>query len=137
MIDTSVVVSSLRSLTGASNALLHMVAARRIAPLVTIALFLEYEEILKRPEQRLAHGLNIQEVDKFLAGFASACQPVDINFSWRPQLSDADDELVLDAAINGRADAIITHNLRDFRGVEKNFGLRVLLPREFLQETRS
>jgi putative PIN family toxin of toxin-antitoxin system len=137
VIDTSVIVSSLRSASGASNAIMRLVASQRIVALATIALFLEYEEVLKRPEQRLAHGLRVDEIDRFLAALASACEPVEIRFQWRPQLSDADDEIVLDAAVNGRADAIVTHNLRDFRQAGKRFGLRVLLPGELLKETRS
>ena len=56
VLDTSVIVAGLRSRLGASNRLLELVAEERLVPLVTTALFLEYEEVLKRPEQRLATG---------------------------------------------------------------------------------
>lgn len=60
-----------------------------------------------------------------------------MSFQWRPQLADANDEMVLEAAVNGRADALITHNVRDFaRGAER-FGLRVLRPGDYLKELRS
>jgi hypothetical protein len=63
--------------------------------LVTPALFLEYEAVLKRPEQRLAHGLGLKAIDRFLAALACACEPVEVSFQWRPQLTDPNDEMVL------------------------------------------
>ncbi len=137
VLDTSIIVSALRSKTGASNAILRLIAARALTPLATPALFLEYEEVLKRPEQRLAHGLGLNEIDQFLSALASACEPVETRFQWRPQLSDPDDEMVLEAALNGRADAIVTHNIKDFKIAPERFRLRVLTPRDLLKERRS
>ncbi|MBA2920766.1 putative toxin-antitoxin system toxin component, PIN family [Sphingomonas sp. MAH-20] len=137
VLDTDIIVTALRSATGGSNAVLREAALGRVTPLVTPALFLEYEAVLKRPEQRLAHALGLTEIDRFLAALASACEPVEVSFQWRPQLSDPNDEMVLEAAVNGRADALITHNVRDFaRGAER-FGLRVLKPGELLKELPS
>ena len=136
MLDTDVIVAALRSADGGSNALLREVAHSRLTVLATTALFLEYEAVLKRPEQRLAHGLGLIEINAFLAALASRVEGVEISFRWRPQLADAGDEMVLEAAINGRADFLVTHNIRDFaRGAER-FGLRVLRPGELLQELR-
>lgn len=137
VLDTSIVVAALRSRSGAANAVLREVAHKRLLPMGTTALFLEYEAVLKRPEHRLVHGLDEAGVDRFLAALASACQPVEISFQWRPQLADADDEMVLEAAVNGHADAIITHNVKDFVRAVGRFGMRVLRPGELLQEMRS
>ena len=137
MLDTDIIVTALRSATGGSNAVLREVAQGRVIPLATPALFLEYEAVLKRPEQRLAHGLGLDDIDSFLAAFASACEAVEVSFQWRPQLADANDEMVLEAAVNGRADALLTHNVRDFARGAARFGLRVLRPGESLKERRS
>jgi predicted nucleic acid-binding protein len=59
---------------------------------------------------------------------------VEVSFRWRPQLRDPKDEMVLEAAVNGRADALVTHNLRDFQTSARRFGVRALLPREVLRE---
>ena len=134
MLDTSVIVAALRSRTGASNALLEQVARETVRPLVSTALFLEYEDVLKRAENRLATGMSEEDVDGFLAALASAAEPIEVSFRWRPQLSDPKDELVLEAAVNGQADALVTHNVRDFEPAARLFGLRVLLPRQVLKE---
>jgi putative PIN family toxin of toxin-antitoxin system len=128
VLDTSVIVAAFRSRLGASNALLGHVAERRLIPLATPGLFLEYEAVMKRPEQRQATGLTIDQVDDVLAILASAIEPVDVRFTWRPQLADPADEMVLEAAVNGRAEAIVTHNLSDFAGVAPRFGIAALTP---------
>ncbi|MFZ2104128.1 MAG: PIN domain-containing protein [Roseiarcus sp.] len=83
---------------------------------------------------RQTHGFQLDEIDQFLAALASACEVVDVRFQWRPQLNDTNDEMVLEAAVNGRADALVTRNVRDFRNAGRRFGLRVLLPGELLRE---
>ena len=137
VLDTSVIATALRSASGAGNALLRLVAQQKVVPLVTPALFLEYEDVLKRPEQRLVTGLDVDAIDRFLASLASACELVEVRFQWRPQLRDAGDEMVLETAINGRADALVTYNVRDFLPAASRFGLRVLRPGELLKEIRS
>jgi putative PIN family toxin of toxin-antitoxin system len=136
VLDTNVVVTALRSVSGGSNAVLMQVANGRLVPLIAPALFLEYEAVLKRPEQRLVHGLDFVAIDRFLAALASASEAVNISFQWRPQLRDANDEMVLEIALNGHADALVTHNVKDFATAAQKFGLRVLRPGEVLKELR-
>jgi putative PIN family toxin of toxin-antitoxin system len=134
VLDTSVLVAGLRSRLGASNRLLTLVAERRCIPLVTTAVFLEYEDVLLRPEHRLATGMSERDVVGFLAALASAAEPVEVHFMWRPQLSDPADELILEVAVNGRAEAIVTHNVRDFQPVLRMFGIPVKSPAQILKE---
>lgn len=134
VLDTSVVVAGLRSRLGASNRVLREVAEGRCTPLVTTAVFLEYEAVLLRPEQRLATGMSPEDVEEFLAAFASAAEPVALNFLWRPQLRDPADELMLEAAVNGQAKALVTHNVGDFQSVTGHFSVRTLTPGAFLKE---
>ena len=53
-------------------------------------------------------------MNEVLAALASAAEPVTIHYTWRPQLRDAGGELVLEAAVNGRADTLATYNVRHF-----------------------
>ena len=133
VLDTSVVVAALRTRLGAANAVLQLVAEKRLTLLATPPLFLEYEEILKRPEQRLVHGLAPEAVDQFLAELAALIEPVESRFRWRPQSRDPNDEMVLEAAINGQADALITYNVADFAALGARFGIQVLRPSELLR----
>ena len=137
VLDTSVLVAGLRSRMGASNALLARVASGEITLLVTTALFLEYEEVLLGAEHRLATGMGEADVAGFLAALASASEGVDVHFQWRPQLGDPADEMVLEAAINGRADALVTHNVSDFAEAGRRFRLRVVTPGDLLKELKS
>jgi putative PIN family toxin of toxin-antitoxin system len=136
VLDTSVIVAGFRSRTGASNLLLQAVAKGRLRPLVTTALFLEYEDVLLRAEQRLATGMSESDVEGALAALASAAEPVEVHFRWRPQLADPSDELVLEAAVNGSADFLVTHNVRDFEPAAGKFELKVITPQECLKEMK-
>jgi putative PIN family toxin of toxin-antitoxin system len=136
VLDTSVLVSALRTRLGAGNAVLRLVAKRRLVILATPPLFLEYEDVLKRPEHRLVHGLDIEEIDDFLAELAALIEPVEVHFQWRPQSKDPNDEMVIEAAINGHADALITYNVSDFAGAVERFGIPVLRPAELLKKVK-
>ena len=83
-------------------------------------------------EHRLASGLSQHEVTIFLDAIAALVDPVETHYLWRPQLRDASDEMVLEAAVNGRAQAIVTFNRRDYGNAPAKFGIDVLLPREAL-----
>ncbi|TIW17466.1 MAG: putative toxin-antitoxin system toxin component, PIN family [Mesorhizobium sp.] len=137
VLDTNVLTAGLRSRNGASFAVLRMIADRRLCPLVTTALFLEYEAVLTRPEQTTVHGLSATELDRLLAGFAALAEPVEPHFLWRPQLADPKDEMVLEAAVNGRADALVTYNRRDFSAAAGRFDIAVVSPAELLEGFRT
>ena len=136
VLDTSVVVAGLRTRLGAGNAVLRLVAERRIAILATPPLFLEYEDVLKRPEHRLAHGLTLSEIDEFLAELAALIDPVEVHFQWRPQTRDPNDEMVLEAAINGQADAVVTYNVADFAEASERFEISIMRPAELLKKVK-
>jgi putative PIN family toxin of toxin-antitoxin system len=132
ILDTSVIVSGLRSRDGASWAVLEEMRRGQFRLTASPALFLEYEEVLKREE----HGLWADQVENFLSELATLIEPVQIRTTWRPQMIDADDEMVLDAAINGHVDAIVTHNRRDFEAASRRFGIAVWSPAELLLNLR-
>src|SRR5271165_4413047 len=137
VLDTSVVVSALRTRLGAGNAVLRLVAERRLVVLATPPLFLEYEEVLKRPEHRLVHGLAIEAIDEFLAELAALIEPVEVHFQWRPQSRDPNDEMVIEAAINGQADALVTYNIKDFAEAGERFRISVLRPGDLLKKVKA
>ena len=136
VLDTDVIVAAMRSPKGASAALLVAAVERHITLLANVALVIEYEAVCSRDEQRRAAGLDEQETVLFLDGVASLIEPVNTYFLWRPTLHDPADEMVLEAAVNGRADAIVTFNLRDFGNVPSTFGLDIYRPCDALRRIR-
>jgi putative PIN family toxin of toxin-antitoxin system len=135
VLDTNVLVSALRNNLGPSFALVQAVRADKIRLCCSPALFLECEEVLKRPSQLAAFGLTVGDVDAALADLASHILPVTTHYQWRPQLRDPSDEMVLEAAVNANAQAIVTYNLRDFAPA-KNFGILVLNPEQTFRHFR-
>ena len=134
--DTSIVVAALRSRLGAANAVLREVAKRHLVLLATPPLYLEYEAVLRRPEHRLAHGLTLEAIDVSLAELAAVVEPVEVHFRWRPQLRDPGDEMVLEAAINGQAEAIVTYNISDFAIASEQFGIAVIDPASLIRRLK-
>ena len=132
VMDTDAIVAAMRSRGGASAGLLFAARAGRATLLATSALFIEYEAVCGRVEHRLAAGFGDGDLKVFLDALVDLVEPVQPWFKLRPQLPDPDDELVLEAAVNGRADAIATFNRRDFAPAAR-FGVEVLLPAEALR----
>ncbi len=80
------------------------------------------------------HGLRASDVDDFLNALAQMVIPVELYFSWRPQLRDPGDEMVLEAAVNGQVDALVMHNLADFEIAKTRFNLNVWTPASALKQ---
>ena len=132
VLDTNVVVAALRSPSGASAALLEHALDRRCTLLLSVPLVLEYEGTCSDPAQRIASGLSEPEVETIMSALCAVAEPVRAWFLWRPQLRDPADEMVLETAVNGGADALVTFNRRDFGDAPSVFGIEVLSPRQTL-----
>ncbi len=126
----------MRSPKGASAALLLAARREQITILANVALALEYEATCGRAEHGLAAGLRPSQVSVFVDAIIAMAEPVETHFLWRPQLRDPADEMVLEAAANGRASAIVTFNSQDFGGVPLQFGIEVLSPVDVLRRIK-
>ena len=85
---------------------------------------------MTRNEHLTVAGLSIDDVTALLDAVALVAEPVRLAFLWRPMLPDGDDDMVLEAAVSGGAEAIVTMNRRDFARVAETFGIEVLSPGE-------
>lgn len=132
VLDTNVIVAAFRSRNGASNMLLRFADKGMVTPLCSTALFLEYEAVLSREKIRQATGHSLEDVALVMSALAAIAEGVDISFRTRPMLSDVADEMVLEAALNGQAEAIVTHNVRDFRPA-LGLGMTVITPGEIVR----
>lgn len=133
VLDTDVLVAGLRSRTGALRRLLILWHQRQFDVIASVAMMLEYEAVLTRPENLQAFGLTVAEIERFLDSMSLLVIPVTPFFLWRPQLRDPADEHVLEAAVNGSADAIVTFNVRHFQSAAARFGIAALRPGDALQ----
>ena len=133
VLDTDVLVAGFRSATGASRQLLILLNEGRFEALASVSLMIEYEAVLKRPEHLSAIGLTEMDIDKFINALVLKVKPVKTFYLWRPMLKDPDDEFVLEVAVNGQADAIVTFNSKDFTEGAKRFDLEILNPGEMLR----
>ncbi|MCC6669379.1 MAG: putative toxin-antitoxin system toxin component, PIN family [Polyangiaceae bacterium] len=128
VLDTSVLVAAWRSRLGASFELVRLLRADRFEIAVSVPLVVEYESALLRnmsPGQRPSH------VTAFVDYLCLVAHKQDVFFLWRPLLNDPNDDMVVELAMASRANAIITHNLRDFVPATA-LGVRVLAPAQFL-----
>jgi predicted nucleic acid-binding protein len=136
VLDTDAVVAAMRSPSGASAAILRLARAGKVQLLATVPFALEYEAVCSRPEHAEAAGLDAAEVQLFMDAVIALTEPVSIWFLWRPQLRDPADELILEAAVNGRADAIVGFNRRDYGSAPARFGVSYWLPSEALENVK-
>lgn len=128
VLDTNVLVTGLRSRHGASFRLLSLIGTAVFEHCLSVPLVFEYEDALKRPG---AVPVSEQAVDDVLDYLCATADRRPIYFLWRPQLPDPGDDLVLEVAVAGQCNTIVTFNHRDFVGSER-FGIRVQTPAAFL-----
>jgi putative PIN family toxin of toxin-antitoxin system len=130
--DTNVLVAALRSRHGASNELLRLVGRGKFRLNISVALALEYEDVLKRKD--LVPGYTASEIDALLAYFFQVSNLAPIVLRKRPILRDPDDERILEVAVQCGA-VIVTHNTRDFAQAAR-LGVTVKTPAEILEILR-
>lgn len=130
VLDTNVIVSALRSQQGASYKLLMLVGQANFEINLSVPLVLEYEDATKRLLGQIPLvETDIDDILDYLSGVANQRK---VFYLWRPFLRDPKDDMVLELAVSGQCETIITYNKKDFEGVDQ-FGLQVMTPKEFLE----
>lgn len=133
VLDTNVFVSALRSGGGASREVLRRILLGQLSPLFGNALWQEYQDLLGRDVWTPA--TTAQERLQVLAALARVGRWVHVYYGWRPNLRDEGDNHLIELAVAGNAQAVVTHNVRDLaRGELAWPHLRILTPAQFLQE---
>lgn len=132
VLDTNIIVAALISRNGIANALLvKLFEMDQKINVVSNPLILEMEAVLKRNENKVSCGhLDDETIDLFIDDLCLISYHQKINFLWRPFLHDPQDDMVLETAFNSQAEIIVTYNLKDFNGVEKYFGIKIMTPKE-------
>jgi putative PIN family toxin of toxin-antitoxin system len=131
VVDTNVLVAALRSRRGASFRLLSRVGmSDRFQICLSVPLLFEYEHAAKRQSRELS--LTYADIDRVLDYLCSVANLQEIFFLWRPFLPDPRDDFLLELAVAGSCETIVTVNVRHFDGI-KEFGVRAEAPKAFLQ----
>ena len=134
VLDTNIIVSAIMSRENACRKILRMAFTGDILPMVGMALFLEYEDVLSRDSLFDKRGcpLLIGERMDFLDDILSVAQWVDIHYLWRPNLRDPADDHIYELAFAGGVDCVVTQNIKDFRFSEFHMPeIRIVHPFDF------
>lgn len=129
VLDTCALVAALRSQRGASFRVLRLVGSGRFDVVVSVPLVLEYEDAMLRAADAL--DMDHRVVHQILDYVCAVAEHRVVYFLWRPLLRDPNDDLVLEVAVAGGCDIIVTFNEDDFVGSER-FGVRVVRPGKLL-----
>ena len=135
-LDTNVLVAALRSDLGASRQLLVAALEREYELLLSVPLVIEYEAVLTRPGHLKATGISAEDVGTLLDALVAASEPIQLSFHWRPISRDPGDDMVVETAVNGRADLLVTFDLRHFSKVVLPFGVVAASPGQALAKLR-
>jgi len=131
VLDTSVLVAAMCSPRGASQQLLRRLPSSHAMPALSVALYMEWQAVLMRPERRPT-GVTDTQMMGFLRYLASLSHLQDVHYLWRPFLRDPDDDMVLECAVASGSRYIVTHNVKDFRR-SPELGVDAITPGSFLQ----
>lgn len=138
ILDTSVIISALRSKQGASYVLLLQAVRKQLPIVMNFKLLAEYRDVLTRSKMQSELVFNLAEIEIILAWLAIVAEESRINFLWRPNLKDEADNYLIEIAVVMQPCTIITHNLKDFRHSELLFpNVLVKQPRQILLEQNS
>lgn len=130
IIDTCIFISALRSRQGASFKILSLIGSEAFEFHLSVALVLEYEAVAKRMTETI--GLTESDIEDIIDYICAIGNHRQVHFLWRPSLKDPSDDFILELAVESESNYIVTHNLRDFEGVEK-FKVEAISPQKLLQ----
>ncbi len=134
--DTAALISAIRSRTGAAAEIVRLAVLGNPKLLMDYKLVCEYRDVALRPQHIAVSGGTPEDAEAIIKALEAIAIPVLVEIKHRPLSQDENDDMVLDVAINGHADAIVTNNLKDFALTAERFGIQVMTPRDFLIEFR-
>jgi predicted nucleic acid-binding protein len=104
---------------------------RQTPLMLTQSIALKYLDVLQRPRIQAITGLTHKQSAELVTDLIGLSHEVQINFVWRPNLADEQDNKFVEAAIHTGA-TIVTYNERDFStGDLQRFGWSVMNAQEF------
>jgi putative PIN family toxin of toxin-antitoxin system len=137
-IDTNILFQAFYSSVGASHEIIRMVRFGEIEMAISVPVFQEYRDVLSRSHNKTLLGLDDADVDTIMSFVATVGRVTHISYSWRPNLRDEADNMIVELARASASRFLITRNLRDMTvGSDlKNDDIDVVTPGEFLRRWR-
>lgn len=132
VLDTSALVSAIRSSNGAASEVVRLAVLGKLTLLLDLKLVCEYRAVVLRPQHIAASGKSMSDAEAVIIMLEAIATPVLVVHKHRPLSQDPNDDMVMDVAINGHADVVVTNNVRDFEPATERFGIPVLTPGDFL-----
>ncbi|EIJ34994.1 putative toxin-antitoxin system toxin component, PIN family [Thiothrix nivea] len=134
VVDTNIFVGACMGST-ASSLLIELCLRKQLTPLMGAALFAEYSDVLNRASLFRDSHLSQDERSELLDIFLAHCRWTDIYYGWRPNLRDEGDNHLVELAVAGQAECVVTHNVKDLSSGELLFpNLGVMTPQAFLEK---
>jgi predicted nucleic acid-binding protein len=115
----------------ASHQLLRHLPSPHFTPALSVALYMEWQSVLTRPEHR-PPGISDAQMLGFLRYLASLSRLQDVHYLWRPFLRDPNDDMVLECVVASHSRFIVTHNVKDFRRSQE-LSVEAIRPSHFLK----
>jgi uncharacterized protein len=135
VVDTNVFIAAILSPAGENREVVRACLLGEARPLMGAALFHEYEDLLGRSALMAKCKLGVRDREALFAAFLSIAEWVKVYFLWRPNLPDEADNHLIELALAGSAETIVTNNLKDLRQGELRFpGLNIQSPRQFMTQ---
>lgn len=132
--DTNVFVGACLG-RGACNAVVVACLHGQYSPLMGNALFNEYEDVFARNTLFENCRLSRKERAELLDVFLACCEWTRIYYAWRPNLPDEADNHLVELAVAGGAEVIVSRNLRHLKQMELRFPqIRITSPELFMKE---
>ena len=137
VLDTSVFIAALLGPKGASRDVLRGCLTGHFQSLMGAALFMEYESVMGRDAMFKCCVLTKKGRESLFDAFLHTCSWTKVYYGWRPNLPDESDNHLVELAVAGSAEVIVTHNIKDFNRAELTFpGLQIITPRVLLKEEK-
>jgi len=134
VVDTNVFIGACLGSSSCSGVLTACLKGQATALLGT-ALLTEIESVLSRQELMARSALSQAERNELLNIILARCQWVRIYYGWRPNLPDEADNHLMELAIAGAAEAIVSRNSPDLSRSELLFPeIAILSPEAFLTQ---
>lgn len=85
----------------------------------------EYRDVALRPEHLAASRQTSRKILTLREALEDLAEPIHVSVKPRPLSSDPNDDMILDVAINGRADVVVTQNAKHLKGPGNQYGIHV------------